>query len=86
MQEEVENKTIHLAVTTTKLTARTVIDASMKYLRHRKLVKEQKIAKRKAREQQKQTPRGKQTVKQLIRQNQGVSNMDIAKTDLRGVA
>ena len=29
-------------------------------------------------------PSGKQSVKELIGQNQGVSNIDIAKTDLRG--
>ena len=39
MQEEVENRTVNLAVTTTKLTARSVLAACMKYLRHRRLVK-----------------------------------------------
>ena len=32
MQEEVENKTINLAISTTKLTARTVINAVRSYL------------------------------------------------------
>ena len=39
MQEEVENRTVNLAVTTTKLTARNVLAACMKYLRHRGQVK-----------------------------------------------
>ena len=78
MQEEVENRTVNLAVSTTKLTARYVTAACMKYLRHRGMVKAKK-------ETDKETvPHGKQTVKELIGQNQGVSNMDIAKTDLRG--
>lgn len=75
MQEEVENRTVNLAVTTTKLTARTVVSAALAYLRHREKVKGQKAS---------EIPSGKQSVKELIGQNQGVSNIDIAKTDLRG--
>ena len=84
MQEEVENRTVNLAVTTTKLTARSVLAACMKYLRHRGLVKEKKAAEKAAKSKENPIPHGKQTVKELIGQNQGVSNMDIAKTDLRG--
>ena len=84
MQEEVENRTVNLAVTTTKLTARSVLAACMKYLRHRGLVKEKKAAEKAAKAKENAIPHGKQTVKELIRQDQGVfSNMDIAKTDLR---
>ncbi len=75
MQEEVENRTVNLAVTTTKLTARTLVSAALAYLRHREKVKGQKAS---------EIPSGKQSVKELIGQNQGVSNIDIAKTDLRG--
>ena len=75
MQEEVESRTVNLAVTTTKLTARTVIAAGLMYLRHREKVKGQKAS---------EIPSGKQSVKDLIGQNQGVSSIDIAKTDLRG--
>ena len=75
MQEEVENRTVNLAVTTTKLTARTLVSAALAYLRHREKVKGQKAS---------EIPSGKQSVKDLIGQNQGVSNIDIAKTDLRG--
>ena len=67
MQEEVEEKAIRLAVTTTKLTMRAVATAVQKYLNHRK------------------TRTGKITVGQLLKRGQGlVSNIDIAKTDLRG--
>ena len=45
------------------------------YLRHREKGKGQKAS---------EIPSGKQSVKELIGQNQGVSNIDIAKTDLRG--
>ena len=48
MQEEVENRTVNLAVTTTKLTARNVLAACMKYLRHRGQVKEKKAAEKAA--------------------------------------
>ena len=74
MQEEVESRIVNLAVTTTKLTARTVIAAGLMYLRREK-VKGQKAS---------EIPSGKQSVKDLIGQNQGVSSIDIAKTDLRG--
>ena len=75
MQEETESRTVNLAISTTKLTARTVVSAVMMYLRHRKLVKDLKAN---------EVPSGKQSVKDLLGQNQGVSNIDIAKTDLKG--
>ena len=75
MQEEVESRTVNLAITTTKLTVRTVVSAAQMYLRHRKEVDAKKLDEK---------PTGKQTVKELIGQGQGVTNLDIAKTDLRG--
>ena len=39
MQEEVENRTVTLVVSATKLTARHVVAACMRYLRHRGMVK-----------------------------------------------
>ena len=36
MQEEVENRTVNLAITTTKLSARAIIAGIKKYLAHRK--------------------------------------------------
>ena len=78
MQEEVESRTVNLAVSTTKLSARTIVSAVRAYLNHRK-----NVAVKKEHNAEK-TPEGKQTVKELIGQRQGVTNIDIAKTDLRG--
>jgi hypothetical protein len=76
MQEEVEKKSIQLAVTTTKLSARMAAKGLAAYLRHRKAVKVRKATKAA------QKPIGKQTVKELIGQNQGVSSMPIGDTGL----
>ena len=42
MQEEVENRTVNLAISTTKLTGRTIIAGIRKYLQHREKVKNEK--------------------------------------------
>ena len=79
MQEEVENKTLTLIVSGTKFTGRLLKAAITKYMAHRKEVKVEKRRKR-------ETPvvhRGKQTVKQLTQQNQGVSNIDIQDKEIR---
>lgn len=78
MQEEVENRTVNLAISTTKLTARSLISAYQKFQRHRNEMKAKKGAKKT------EIPHGKQTVKQLIGQNQGVSNIEMANTDISG--
>ena len=57
MQEEVENRTVNLAVTTTKLTARNVLAACMKYLRHRGQVKEKKAAEKAAKAKENESGR-----------------------------
>ena len=80
MQEEVENRTLTLVVSGSKFTGRLLKAAITKYLAHRK---EKKLQKQKSRDAP-VIPHGKQTVKQLIGQNQGVSSIDIAKTDIRG--
>ena len=67
MQEEVENRAVTLVISATKLTARLLKAAILKYLASRK---EKKLAKARAAPEK---PTGKQTVKQLIGQNQGVS-------------
>ena len=68
MQEEVEQKTFNIVVSTTKLTARTILNAG------------------KAAIQQQQTKMagGKQSVQMLLRQNRGVSSVEIDKTNIRG--
>lgn len=73
MQEEVENKTLTLVINGSKLTGRMLKSAISKYLAHRKEVKHQK-------RQSRDSPvkhHGRQTVKQLIGQDQGVSNFEI---------
>lgn len=70
MQEEVENRVVNLAISTTRLTARTIVNAAMKGL--------QKLRNKD------RTPVGKQSLKQLIGRKQGVSTIDISKTDLKG--
>lgn len=69
MQEEIENRTVNLAVTTTRLSGRVLMDALRMYLRHRDL--------KKSRNQQTKDdhPHGEQTVKDLIGQNQGVTSI-----------
>lgn len=69
MQEDIENKSLTLIINTSKLTARTLATAFMKFLRY---------SKNKVREHQNVKPQGKQSVKQLIAQNQGVENTELA--------
>lgn len=78
MQEEVENRTVNLAISTTKLTGRTTLRAFNAWKNHHAKVKAKKNAKAE------EIPQGKQSIQELIGQNQGVSSIDIAKTDLKG--
>ena len=77
MEEEIENRTVNLAISTTKLTARGIIRLAAKGLAY---------IKRKSREAalKNEKPDGRQTIQQLIGQNQGVTNIDISQTDLKG--
>ena len=67
MQEEVENRTLTLVVSGTKFTGRLLKAAISKYMAH---CKEKKLQKQRSRDAP-VTPHGKQTVKQIIGQNQG---------------
>ena len=78
MQEEVENRTLTLVVSGTKFTGRLFKAAICKYLAHRK---EKKLQKQRSRDAPVK-PQGKQTVKQLIGQNQGVSNIEISNIEI----
>ena len=73
MQEDIENKSVHLAISGTKLTARTIAKGLALWYRHHKNKKAIKTAEK---------PSGKQSVKKLIGQNQGVSSMPIGQTGL----
>ena len=79
MQEEVENRTLTLIVSGTKFTGRLFKAAISKYMAHRR---EKKLVKQRSRDSP-VTPKGKQTVKQLIGQNQGVSNIEINDPSIR---
>ena len=68
-----------LIVSGTKFTGRLFKAAISKYMAHRK---EKKLEKQRSRDSP-VTPKGKQTVKQLIGQNQGVSNIEINDPSIR---
>ena len=76
MQEEVENRAVTLIISGVKLTARELKAAIEKYLANRKAQKQQGKASVK--------PTGKQTVKQLVGQNQGVSNIEVTESNIKG--
>lgn len=77
MQEEIENRTVNLAISTTKLTARGIIRLAAKGLAYIKQKSREAALKN-------EKPDGRQTIQQLIGQNQGVTNIDISQTDLKG--
>lgn len=77
MQEEVENRTVTLVVSGTRFTGRLLKSAISKYMAHRKEKKQLKSRDAPVK------PQGKQTVKQLIGQNQGVSNLEISDPSIR---
>ena len=80
MQEEVENRTVAITTSAAKFTGRLFKAAICKYLEHRKNVKTQKANKVRAGPV---VPHGKQTVKQLIGQNQGVSTVESNDPDIK---
>ena len=73
MQEEVEQRTVALTVNTFKLTGRVLKAAISKYLDYRKEKAHDGPVK----------PCGKQSVKQLMGQNQGVSNIEITDSNIK---
>ena len=75
MQEEVENRTLTLVVSGTKFTGRMFKAAISKYMAHRK---EKKLKKQRSRDAP-VVPHGKQTVKQLVGQNQGISKSSLQR-------
>ena len=68
LQEDVEQKTFNIVVSTTKLTARTILNAGKAAIQ----------------QQQAKMAGGKQSVRMLLRQNRGVSSVEIDKTNIRG--
>lgn len=68
VQEEIEQKSFNIMISTTKLSARTVLRA----------------VKAAFRLYQSKTSQGKQSVRTLLRQNRGVSSVEIDKTNIKG--
>ena len=77
MQEDIENRSVTLIIGGGKLTGRLLKAAVAKYLAHRKEVKREKLAAKDVK------PQGRQTVKQLVGQNQGVSNIEITDSNIK---
>ena len=77
MQEEVENRTLTLAVNGTKFTGRMLKAAIGKYMAHRREVKQQKNRDGPV------VPHGKQSVKQLVGQGQGVDSIELTDPSTR---
>ena len=73
IQEEIESRTVALSVSTAKLTGRIFKAAICKYLEHRKTKQRDGSV----------IPHGKQSVKQLIGQNQGVSTIESNDPNIR---
>ena len=77
MQEEIEHRTVTLVVSASRMSDNVLKSAIAKYLAY---LKEKKMDK--AREGPVK-PCGKQSVKQLIGQNQGVSNIEITDRNIK---
>lgn len=72
MQEEVNEKVIALSIKTGKLSAE-VLQKSMKFF----------LSQIKKQANKRQMPHGKQTLKQLMKQNAGVSNIEITDSNIK---
>ena len=77
MQEEVEQRTVTLAISTTKMTANVLKSAVNKYLAYCKEKKAEKAHAGPVKH------RGKQSVKQLVGQDQGVTNIEITGKNIK---
>ena len=75
MQEEVENRTLTLIINGTKFSGRMLKAAIGKYLAHRRGKKQ--------RTDRDVTPHGKQSVKKLTRQGQGIESLELSDPSIR---
>lgn len=78
MQEEIEQRSVTLVISTTKLTGRVLKNAISKYLSHLKAAKAAKTQ-----VSADVRPKGKQSVKELVGQNQGVANIEINDKNIK---
>lgn len=76
VQEDVENKSVQLAIRTGKVTVRTIIRGLIAWYRHHE---RKKAVNRMAKDEVK----CKQSVKELIGQGQGVSSMEVGDSGIR---
>ncbi|MDC7278023.1 PcfB family protein [Butyrivibrio fibrisolvens] len=74
MQEEIEEKTVRLAITGSRLTVNGIISAVRLYMRHRANKKLDSIDTH---------IQGKQSIDELIKQNQGVASMEIGDKGIK---
>lgn len=72
MQEEVENRSVTLAISTARLTGRVLKSAMYKYLSAQKKSRDSPAI-----------PHGKQSVKDLAKQNQGLSNIEVTDKNIK---
>jgi len=77
LQEEVENRTVTLSISGAKLTGRTLKWAIRQFMNHRSKSKAKKAQAKAV------TPKGKQSVQELVGQNQGVQNIEINDKNIK---
>ncbi|SFQ38936.1 Protein of unknown function [Lachnospiraceae bacterium XBB1006] len=72
MQEDIEERTVRLAISTARVTARNLVKGIQLYLRHRqnKNLEDDKI-------------QGKQSIEELVKQDQGVTSMVVGDSGIR---
>lgn len=70
MQEEITQKTIALAITTTKMTSAVLVKALRKFLEAQK-------------HKSQELPKGKQTLKNLMKHNTAVSSLEITNDNIK---
>ena len=87
MQDEVNTKVVALAIRagsqTTRVTASVLRAAMQKFLEDQNLRKQQTAAQKAAQKAAKSVPRGRQTVGQLMEQNQGLTNIEITDRNIK---
>ncbi len=72
VQEEVNHKNIAFVTSTSKMTGRALLKLAQAYLRHQK-----------NKQLNKQIPHGKQSVKDLAKQGQGMTSLDLNDADIK---
>ncbi len=83
MQEEVENRVVNLAISTTRLTWTAGVTGYPALKQQESRVKAIEKQRDEERAEIKANPRGKQTVRQLIAKDQGVTSIPIGETGIR---